>query len=151
MKNSGVSPSFNRLTVAAGLALWLGLSVACGGVSRAAPRADESESASSNPPSEASVAQQAAALDDCEAVAMSYGELMEEQSACSADEDCHVVAGDCAVGLGGCYYAVSVEVTEAVKRPLVDRFRDLECSGGVCRCAAPPESAVCEAGRCVTP
>ncbi len=87
-------------------------------------------------------------LVSCGDVAEAYRRLMEENRACSSDADCHVVEGSCAIGLGGCWYAVSRSVTFDDADRLTARYRELGCSGPVCRCAAPPERAACVEGVC---
>lgn len=87
-------------------------------------------------------------LVSCGDVAEAYRRLMEENRACSSDDDCHVVEGSCAIGLGGCWYAVSRSVTFDDADRLTARYRELKCSGPVCRCAAPPERAACVEGVC---
>jgi arylsulfatase A-like enzyme len=84
----------------------------------------------------------------CEAVRETYERRLEEAAACDADGECRIVAGDCADGLGGCWYAVGGGFDEAARQALVTRYRELGCTGRVCRCAAPPPGAECRGGRC---
>jgi hypothetical protein len=84
----------------------------------------------------------------CGDVAEAYRRLMEENRSCSSDDDCHIVEGACAIGLGGCWYAVSRSVTYDDADRLTARYRELACNGAVCRCAAPPERAACVEAVC---
>jgi hypothetical protein len=68
---------------------------------------------------------------------------------CSGDEDCKIVLGHCGVGLGGCDYAVNVEVSETLLDQLADAYVAANCTQGVCDCAPPPAMAVCVEGTCV--
>ncbi len=91
-------------------------------------------------------------LRNCEAVRAAYKELLTTPAhlRCSADTDCQVVSGECAMGLGGCYHAVNHTITQAAVSALGARFQELGCSGPVCRCARPP-AARCEQSRCTAP
>ncbi len=68
---------------------------------------------------------------------------------CSVDEDCKIVLGHCGVGLGGCDYAVNVEVSETLLDQLADAYVAANCTQGVCDCAPPPAMAVCVEGTCM--
>lgn len=68
---------------------------------------------------------------------------------CSGDADCKIVNGHCGVGLGGCYYAVNVEVSETLLDQLADAYVAGNCTMGVCDCPPSPASAVCLEGTCV--
>jgi len=87
-------------------------------------------------------------LTSCGDVARAYQGLMERNRACRQDEDCRVLEGSCEIGLGGCWYAVNREVGYDDTDALAARYRDLACSGPVCRCAPPPEQARCGQGVC---
>lgn len=87
-------------------------------------------------------------LTSCGDVARAYQGLMERNRACRRDEDCRILEGSCEVGLGGCWYAVNREVGYDDTDALAARYRDLACGGAVCRCAPPPERAVCRQGVC---
>ena len=73
-------------------------------------------------------------------------------SACRPEIGCHILFGHCGVGLGGCYYAVSRTVRQEHLDALSERYIELDglatCASGVCRCARPPERAVCIDGEC---
>lgn len=84
----------------------------------------------------------------CGDVAEAYRGLVEENRSCTRDEDCQVIEGSCAIGLGGCWYAVNRSVGYDDTDQLAARYRELACGGPVCRCAAPPERAVCDEGSC---
>lgn len=68
---------------------------------------------------------------------------------CSVDEDCKIVLGHCGVGLGGCDYAVNVEVSETLLDQLADAYVAANCTQAVCDCAPPPAMAVCVEGTCM--
>ncbi len=75
------------------------------------------------------------------------------QTACGADADCHLVDGHCGVGLGGCYHAVSGDVTQAELDAIAAEWTALRCDVGrpVCDCAPRPDSVQCATGACVAP
>lgn len=83
----------------------------------------------------------------CASIEARYAQVVEEKASCEQPTDCRITSGHCGVGLGGCWYAVSGDVSEL--DALAERYRDLGCTSAVCRCLPPPESASCEAGRCV--
>lgn len=83
----------------------------------------------------------------CASIEARYAQVLEEKAACDQPTDCRITSGHCGVGLGGCWYAVSGDVSEL--DALAERYRDLGCTSAVCRCAPPPESASCVAGRCM--
>mgnify|MGYP001310931108 CR=1 FL=1 len=84
----------------------------------------------------------------CSEVQAEY-ELEVAKTDCSVDEDCKIILGHCGVGLGGCDYAVNVEVDEGYLDTLASTWESLGCTQGVCDCAPPPASAACMAGTCV--
>lgn len=84
----------------------------------------------------------------CGDVAEAYRGLMAKNRSCTRDADCQVIEGACAIGLGGCWYAVNRSVGYDDADRLATRYRELACGGPVCRCAAPPERAVCDEGVC---
>jgi hypothetical protein len=94
------------------------------------------------------VGREVRSLATCGDVARAYDGLMERNRSCRRDEDCRVIEGACAIGLGGCWYAVHRSVTLDDADRLAARYRDLACGGPVCRCAPPPERAWCDQGVC---
>ena len=84
----------------------------------------------------------------CSEVQAEY-ELEVAKTDCSVDEDCKIILGHCGVGLGGCYYAVNASVDEASLDVLAQIWSDGGCTQGVCDCAEPPATAICEANVCV--
>ena len=89
----------------------------------------------------------AAETETCASIEARYEQVLEEKASCEQPTDCRITAGHCGAGIGGCWYAVSGDVSEL--DTLAERYRDLGCTSVVCRCAAPPESASCVAGRCM--
>ena len=89
----------------------------------------------------------AAETETCASIEARYEQVLEEKASCEQPSDCRITAGHCGAGIGGCWYAVSGDVSEL--DTLAERYRDLGCTSVVCRCAAPPESASCVAGRCM--
>ncbi|MCS6912693.1 MAG: hypothetical protein RMK29_17900 [Myxococcales bacterium] len=89
-------------------------------------------------------------LRTCTEIRAAYEELVggNRQTACSRDEDCHLVFGQCGRGLGGCYHAVNHTVRQADVDALGDRYQELMCFGPVCACAPPPP-VECRTRRCV--
>jgi hypothetical protein len=85
--------------------------------------------------------------ESCESIEARYAQVVDEKASCSQPTDCRITSGHCGVGLGGCWYAVSGDVSEL--DALAVRYSDLGCTSAVCRCAPPPESASCVAGRCM--
>ncbi len=68
---------------------------------------------------------------------------------CTIDTDCHVLSGQCSVGLGGCYHIVNTDTTHDQIAALGAMYTAASCTSGVCDCAAPPDGARCDAGTCV--
>jgi hypothetical protein len=87
-----------------------------------------------------------ARLSTCEEVEAAYGALVSHRT-CSADADCQLLGGSCGVGLGGCTEPVNATVTQAQLGALSDRWSELHCTGGACRCMQPG-TATCQAGVC---
>ena len=85
--------------------------------------------------------------ESCESIEARYAQVVDEKASCAQPTDCRITSGHCGVGLGGCWYAVSGDVSEL--DALAVRYSDLGCTSAVCRCAPPPESASCVAGRCM--
>jgi hypothetical protein len=85
--------------------------------------------------------------ESCESIEARYAQVVDEKASCSQPTDCRITSGHCGAGIGGCWYAVSGDVSEL--DALAERYRDLGCTSVVCRCAPPPESASCVAGRCM--
>ena len=85
---------------------------------------------------------------DCFELEAEY-EALVGMTECITDADCKIIAGHCGVGLGGCYYAVNASVDEASLDVLAQIWSDGGCTQGVCDCAAPPATAICEANVCV--
>lgn len=85
--------------------------------------------------------------ESCASIEARYAQILEDKASCEQPTDCRITSGHCGAGLGGCWYAVSGDVSELDE--LADRYRDLGCTSVVCRCTLPPESASCVAGRCV--
>ena len=85
---------------------------------------------------------------DCFELETEY-EALVGMTECITDADCKIIAGHCGVGLGGCYYAVNASVDEASLDVLAQIWSDGGCTQGVCDCAAPPATAICEANVCV--
>jgi hypothetical protein len=88
-------------------------------------------------------------LSSCEEVAALYESLVEGfGKACDPAEGCRLLWGYCAIGIGGCYHAVSAAIRQHDIDALAARFQELGCSGPVCRCAPPPAGAGCAGNRC---
>jgi hypothetical protein len=89
------------------------------------------------------------ALSECDGVQAVYEFLTGDYGVlCDGELECQVVFGHCGVGLGGCFYALSSRVDPADLDALAERFTALGCTGPVCRCIRPPESAVCAGIGC---
>jgi hypothetical protein len=86
--------------------------------------------------------------DDCDGLRRVYREQIEAARGCAVDADCHVVSGDCAVGLEGCWHLVNRSLTSEDTAAIADRFVELGGTGPVCRCAPPPAHARCAEGVC---
>ncbi|TNE46952.1 MAG: hypothetical protein EP343_21775 [Deltaproteobacteria bacterium] len=86
----------------------------------------------------------------CDSVRNAYNSLVQNNRSCQADSECHILTGHCGVGLGGCYYATNVNLKQSQLDQLRTQWSNQQCSGPVCRCAAPPQGAKCSSGVCVT-
>jgi hypothetical protein len=86
--------------------------------------------------------------DDCDGLRRVYREQIEAARGCAGDADCHVVSGDCAVGLEGCWHLVNRSLTSEDTAAIAARCTELGCTGPVCRCAPPPTHARCADGTC---
>ena len=83
----------------------------------------------------------------CEDIQSVYAEYV-GHTACQDDSDCVIVSGQCGIGLGGCHHAVNRGWGEQGLSDLGEVWLDSGCSGPVCDCDAPPQSAFCDAGVC---
>jgi hypothetical protein len=88
-----------------------------------------------------------AAEKSCEEITNLY-RAYTARGACANDDDCQVVAGSCAVGLGGCYYAINTQWPASGLDVLTERWQVAGCTGAVCSCTAPPTGASCVNGVC---
>jgi hypothetical protein len=52
------------------------------------------------------------------------------------------------MGIGGCWYVVNTEITQADLDELAGQFGDNGCQGPVCACLPPPENIACVNGTC---
>jgi hypothetical protein len=109
---------------------------------------DNSESSSSTTDAESSSDDIADAPADCESIEAEY-EAIVAMTACNAIDGCKIVEGHCGDGLGGCYYAVSVDVDESQLDDLAWIWSEGGCTDAVCDCPETPAAAVCDAGTCV--
>ena len=88
----------------------------------------------------------------CASIEASYEQLVgTTNQMCSDPNECQVLAGHCAIGLGGCWYTLNGSVSQAQLDALAAQWTGLGCMGPVCLCLPPPTSAVCEQGMCVPP
>ena len=85
---------------------------------------------------------------DCAAIQAEYDALV-TSTACEEAAQCQIVDGHCAVGLGGCWYTVNVNVMQGELDALAAEYVALGCTTGVCRCLPPPASAACDQAMCV--
>ncbi len=85
--------------------------------------------------------------DRCDEIFDDYTAMVEDHRGCESDTDCQAVFGHCGVGLGGCYYALNVDLSSTLDT-LAGEFDALGCTTAVCDCAPPPESLFCDAGQC---
>jgi hypothetical protein len=86
--------------------------------------------------------------DDCDSIEQEYLAVVNdpENQRCQTQEECSVINGHCAIGLGGCYYGLSID--QGVLDAIAARWRAAGCRGPVCRCTAPPPVR-CDAGGCL--
>jgi len=85
---------------------------------------------------------------NCQEIESAYNEHIANNQFCAQEFDCEIMSGSCAFGLGGCHYAVSIEMDGTKHLALVQEWRTKKCSGSVCRCAAPPTQAKCVLNKC---
>ena len=85
---------------------------------------------------------------NCAAIEADY-QALATRTGCQDMQQCQVVNGHCGVGLGGCWYTVNVSVVQADLDMLAAEFTALGCTGGVCRCTAPPNMAICDQNVCM--
>ena len=74
----------------------------------------------------------------CERIQTQYDKLT-ALTQCDTVEDCHIVTGECGVGLGDCYHVVNNEKSPAQLSALGQMWLDNSCGGAVCDCPAPPD------------
>ena len=84
---------------------------------------------------------------DCARIKARYQQLVSRTS-CQTDADCHMVDGQCSLGLGGCAHAVNTAVTERALSSLGQFFQAGGCATGRCRCRRIASDTSCVAGRC---
>ena len=85
--------------------------------------------------------------DSCDDIADSYNDLVQDARACDSDDACQLLYGQCGVGIGGCYEAVNMSVSQDDLNALGAAWSEGECFGPVCDCAEPPAVA-CVEGLC---
>lgn len=88
---------------------------------------------------------------ECSDLQMAYDGLLLAGVRCMRPGECHVVNGHCSSGLGGCYHALNVAVTQEVLDAVAARWVTMRCDVGaaVCDCPAPPRGARCDSGGCL--
>jgi hypothetical protein len=85
----------------------------------------------------------------CQEIEATYASLVESNTACDADAQCHVVDGHCDSGLGGCWHVVNENVQQSDLDDLLDAFQGMACPPLViCACLPPPAVAGCFDGTC---
>ncbi len=85
----------------------------------------------------------------CEGVQAAYQWLISgDDKTCEDDTDCHMLNGQCGSGLGGCYEAVTLDVTDAMLVALGKKYGALGCISAVCDCGPPPPAVKCLDGKC---
>lgn len=89
-------------------------------------------------------------LPTCSDVEQRYADVVSAGLACTCDDDCRVLVGQCSVGLGGCYEAGGTCAEQGLLDQLAGLYRSHSegCTGAACDCGeAPPVR--CVASRCV--
>jgi hypothetical protein len=87
----------------------------------------------------------------CDSIKAAYAKLVGPESrTCTADADCHVLFGQCSVGLGGCWEVVNGSVQTEDLAALGKQYAQSGCTQGVCDCPGSPEMAVCKGGSCAS-
>jgi hypothetical protein len=86
--------------------------------------------------------------DTCEGIEAEYARLIISNRSCAGPQDCQVLDGQCGVGLGGCYEAVNMSVSQDELGQMGRRYNVIGCTEAVCDCAPPP-SPDCQQGVCV--
>ena len=83
----------------------------------------------------------------CDELERTYRASVSDASACRVDADCQVLNGQCGVGVGGCYEAANMTLSQS-DLDMIGRQYGEQCMGPVCSCPPPPSGAVCNAGIC---
>ncbi|MBW2463511.1 MAG: hypothetical protein JRH11_17810 [Deltaproteobacteria bacterium] len=100
--------------------------------------------------SDCSVVGGVAVCGTCGSIELIYeGLTTGDATLCTIDADCHVLSGQCSVGLGGCYHAVNTDTTRDQLAALGAMYTAASCTSAVCDCTAPPSSVRCDAGSCL--
>ena len=84
---------------------------------------------------------------NCRKIEDDYQALV-SMTMCDQPSDCHLVYGQCGVGLGGCYHAVTTTVTQAQLDALGQEYSQRGCTMAVCDCAQPPNTISCDNNQC---
>lgn len=86
-----------------------------------------------------------ATLPTCADVEQRYDDVLDAASACTVDDDCQILTGQCSTGLGGCYEIVSTCLDQGLLNELGALYASHSrgCVEGVCDCDAPPDAALC--------
>jgi hypothetical protein len=88
-------------------------------------------------------------FESCQEIESTYVSLVESNTGCDADAQCHVVDGHCGDGLGGCWYVVNDNLQQADLDELFDAFQGMACPPLViCACLPPPAVFGCVDGTC---
>ncbi|HEU5075440.1 MAG TPA: hypothetical protein VFU02_14715 [Polyangiaceae bacterium] len=83
----------------------------------------------------------------CDEIEAAYDDYVSHR-ACQDDSDCVMVFGHCAIGIGGCHYAVNRRWNDAGLEALGDAWTAAGYAGPVCDCAEPPDTVSCDDGVC---
>jgi hypothetical protein len=88
-------------------------------------------------------------VETCMDIVSTYEALVETNTNCNVDADCHVLDGHCEFGLGGCWYLVNQNVQQSDLEDLLDAFQGMACPPLMnCLCLPPPNDAICVDGTC---